>query len=215
MYLEHVELFVGLDADTLRALREAARPRVYPAGSIVVNQGDEGHSLFIVQSGRLKVYLIDEQGREVTLSLLEPGDYFGELALIDQEPRSASVQALERSELTQITRSTFQGLMDAHESCRQAVLRNLARQVRTLTESVRLMALVDVFGRMSKLFDSLAVERDGKWVIEQRLTQQDIANFVGASREMVNRILRELVSGGYISMEHQQIQLLKRLPARW
>jgi CRP/FNR family transcriptional regulator, cyclic AMP receptor protein len=161
------------------------------------------------------VFLMDEQGREVTLSLLGPGDYFGELALIDDEPRSASVMALERSELTQVSRAAFHALMDEQPSCRQRVLRNLAGQVRTLTESVRVMALVDVFGRMSRLFETLAVERDGAMVIEQRLTQQDIANFVGASREMVNRILRDLVTGGYISMEHQQIQLLKKLPARW
>ena len=215
MYLERVDLFAGLEAEALQRLRDGARMRVYPAGSIVVNQGDEGNGLYIVQSGRLKVFLMDEQGREVTLSLLGPGDYFGELALIDDEPRSASVMALERSELTQIARGTFHALMEEQPSCRQRVMRNLAGQVRTLTESVRVMALVDVFGRMSRLFETLAVERHGAMVIEQRLTQQDIANFVGASREMVNRILRDLVTGGYISMEHQQIQLLKKLPARW
>lgn len=215
MCLERVNLFAGLDQASLDRMSAGARTRAFAPGQLVVHEGDEGNALFVVQTGCLKAFLMDEQGREVTLSLMGPGDFFGELAVLDQEPRSASVMAVERSEVLQVPRSTVDELWAADDDFRRIIVRNLVGQVRSLTENVRAMALVDVFGRMSRLFNSLAVEHDGVVVIEQRLTQQDIANFVGASREMVNRILRELVLGGYITIEHQQIQLLKKLPARW
>jgi CRP/FNR family cyclic AMP-dependent transcriptional regulator len=171
----------------------------------------------VVQSGSLKVFLTDNVGREVTLSLLDPGDYFGELALLDDAPRSASVIALTRSEVLQIPRVAFLALIEAHPACMQIVVRNLVGRIRTLTltESVRSLALVDVFGRISRIFDSLAVEEDGVGIIDRRLTQQDLANMVGASREMVNRILRDMVSGGYVEIEPQRIILRKKLPSHW
>ncbi|HNG39013.1 MAG TPA: Crp/Fnr family transcriptional regulator, partial [Accumulibacter sp.] len=181
----------------------------------VVNEGDDGSGLFVVQSGSLKVFLTDHNGREVTLSLLDPGDYFGELALLDGEPRSASVMAVTRSELLQLPRSAFLAMLDEHPDCMQVVIRNLITRIRLLTENVRSLALSDVFGRISRIFDTLSVEKDGLRVIERRLTQQELANIIGASREMVNRILRDLVAGGYIEIEHHRLILLKRLPDHW
>jgi CRP/FNR family cyclic AMP-dependent transcriptional regulator len=189
--------------------------RVFAANTIVVSEGDEGNSLFVVQHGSLKAYLTDNVGREVTLSFLDPGDYFGELALLDESPRSASVIAVTRSEVLQIPRTAFLALVEAYPACMQLVVRNLVTRIRLLTENVRSLALVDVFGRISRVFDSLAVERDGVTVVERRLTQQDLANMVGASREMVNRILRDLVAGGYIEIEQQRILLRKKLPRHW
>jgi CRP/FNR family cyclic AMP-dependent transcriptional regulator len=215
VYLERVGLFIDMDRDSLDRLQAGARSRVFTPGQMVVQEGDEGNTLYVVQNGCLKVFLMDEQGREVTLSLMGPGDFFGELALLDDEPRSASVMTIERSEVLLVPRAVFSALWESDPDFRRGVARNLARQVRLLSENVRAMALVDVFGRISRLFSTLAVERDGMPIIERKLTQQDIANFVGASREMVNRILRELVTGGYISIDQQQIQLLKKLPPRW
>jgi CRP/FNR family cyclic AMP-dependent transcriptional regulator len=214
-YLDKVDLFAGLDPAQLETLAQSARLRTFQHGAIVVSEGDDAHGLFVVQSGSLKCFLMDENGREVTLSLLGPGEYFGELALIDEAPRSASVLALERSELLQIQRPVFLALLDENPACVRVLLKNLATRVRSLTDNVRALALVDVFGRIARLFDSLAVMRDGVPVIEQRLTQQEIANLVGASREMVNRILRDLAVGGYISIENHQIVLRRKLPARW
>jgi len=180
-----------------------------------VSEGDEGNSLFIIQNGSPKAFLTDNVGREVTLSLLDPGDYFGELALLDEAPRSASVMAVTRSEVLQIPRTAFLELIEVYPACLQLVVRNLVGRIRLLTESVRSLALVDVFGRISRVFDSLAVEQDGLLLIDRRLTQQDLANMVGASREMVNRILRDLVAGGYIEIEQQRILLCKKLPRHW
>ncbi|MDD2988285.1 MAG: Crp/Fnr family transcriptional regulator [Zoogloea sp.] len=214
-YLDRVDLFDGLSDEQAEVLRGRSRIRSFAPNTIVVNEGDDGSSLFVVQSGSLKVFLTDNIGREVTLSLLDPGDYFGELALLDDAPRSASVIALSRSEVLQIPRVAFLALIEAYPACMQIVVRNLVGRIRTLTESVRALALVDVFGRISRLFDSLAVEEDGVAIIDRRLTQQDLANMVGASREMVNRILRDMVSGGYVEIEPQRIILRKKLPEHW
>ncbi len=214
-YLDRVDLFDGLSDEQAEVLKGRSRIRSFAPNTIVVNEGDDGSSLFVVQSGSLKVFLTDNVGREVTLSLLDPGDYFGELALLDDAPRSASVIALSRSEVLQIPRAAFLALIEVYPACMQIVVRNLVGRIRTLTESVRALALVDVFGRISRLFDSLAVEEDGVAIIDRRLTQQDLANMVGASREMVNRILRDMVSGGYVEIEPQRIILRKRLPEHW
>lgn len=214
-YLDRVDLFEGLTEIQVNALVERSRMRVFAANTIVVSEGDEGNSLFIIQNGSLKAFLTDNVGREVTLSLLDPGDYFGELALLDEAPRSASVMAVTRSEVLQIPRTAFLELIEVYPACLQLVVRNLVGRIRLLTESVRSLALVDVFGRISRVFDSLAVEQDGLLLIDRRLTQQDLANMVGASREMVNRILRDLVAGGYIEIEQQRILLCKKLPRHW
>jgi len=214
-YLDRVDLFAGMSEAQVETLKERSRIRVFAPNTIVVSEGDEGSSLFVVQSGSLKAFLTDVGGREVTLSLLDPGDYFGELALLDESPRSASVMAVTRSELLQIPRSAFLALIDAHPACMQIVVHNLVGRIRQLTENVRDLALVDVFGRISRVFEKMAVEKEGLTIIDRRLTQQDLANMVGASREMVNRILRDLVSGGYVELEQQRIVLRKKLPSHW
>ncbi|MBX3686889.1 MAG: Crp/Fnr family transcriptional regulator [Rhodocyclaceae bacterium] len=214
-YLDRVDIFAGLNESQLEALRQNSRIRAVLPGTIVVSEGDEPHGLFIVQSGTLKAFLMDENGREITLSLLGEGDYFGELALLDDAPRSASVIALERGELLQLSQQAFLELIENDPKVMHTVVRNLVSRIRSLTDSVRALALVDVFGRISRLFSSLAQEQGDHHVIEQRLTQQEIANLVGASREMVNRILRDLVTGGYIEIEHHRVILLKKLPPRW
>ncbi|MCA0186144.1 MAG: Crp/Fnr family transcriptional regulator [Proteobacteria bacterium] len=214
-YLDRVDLFEGLTDEHAELLMERSRVRTFAANTIVVSEGDEGNSLFVVQSGALKAFLTDNAGREVTLSLLDPGDYFGELALLDEAPRSASVAAVTKSEVLQIPRSAFLALIEVHPACLQMVVRNLVGRIRTLTESVRSLALVDVFGRISRVFNSLAVEKDGVMQIDRRLTQQDLANMVGASREMVNRILRDLVSGGYVELEQHRIIICRKLPQNW
>ena len=214
-YLDRVDLFEWLTDEHAELLMERSRVRTFAANTIVVSEGDEGNSLFVVQSGALKAFLTDNAGREVTLSLLDPGDYFGELALLDEAPRSASVAAVTKSEVLQIPRTAFLALIEVHPACMQIVVRNLVGRIRTLTESVRSLALVDVFGRISRVFNSLAVEKDGVMQIDRRLTQQDLANMVGASREMVNRILRDLVSGGYVELEQHRIIICRKLPQNW
>jgi len=136
-YLEHVELFAGLGPAQLEALARSAHVRAFPRGAVVVH---EGHGLFVVQHGTLKAYLMDENGRELTLSIHGPGDYFGELALLDEAPRSASVMALKRCELLHVARPAFLAVIDASPDCMHALLRNLVRRIRALTDNVHALA---------------------------------------------------------------------------
>ncbi len=215
MTLDKIELFEGLPEDQLESLAQHMRQRVYPAGAIVVNEGDEAHGMFIVDTGALKVFVTEENGKEVTLSLLGPEDYFGELALLDEAPRSASVITVEKTTLLQISRADFNEVIAANPACMQIIMRNLVGRIRELTDNVRALALIDVFGRISRVFDSMAEPEGEMRIIRRRMTQQDLANLVGASREMVNRILRELVAGDYIEIHHQYMLLKRKLPARW
>jgi len=215
MTLDKIELFAGLPEAQLARLAEHVRQRVYPAGTVVVNEGDEAHGMFIVDSGALKVFVTEENGKEVTLSLLGKDDYFGELALLDDAPRSASVITIERSTVLQISRTDFVEVIASNPASMQIIVRNLVARVRELTDNVRALALIDVFGRISRIFDSMSEAEGEMRIIRRRMTQQDLANLVGASREMVNRILRELVAGDYIEIHHQYILLKRKLPARW
>jgi CRP/FNR family cyclic AMP-dependent transcriptional regulator len=215
MTLDKIELFAGLPEAQLARLAEHVRQRVYPAGTVVVNEGDEAHGMFIVDSGALKVFVTEENGKEVTLSLLGRDDYFGELALLDDAPRSASVITIERSTVLQISRTDFVEVIASNPASMQIIVRNLVARVRELTDNVRALALIDVFGRISRIFDAMSEAEGEMRIIRRRMTQQDLANLVGASREMVNRILRELVAGDYIEIHHQYILLKRKLPARW
>ncbi len=213
--LRAVPLFATLPLAAQQALVREARQRTYAKGAIVINEGDAAHGLFIVCSGLLKACLNDDQGRELILSTLGPGDHFGELALLDDAPRSANVAALEPSELLVITKAAFQSVLQSHPDCMWPIVRSLVERVRELTENVRALALVDVFGRLARLLTSLAVEEGDLQVVRPRPTQQDIASRIGASREMVSRILKDLVVGGYLSLEADRIVIHRKFPNRW
>ncbi|MFN0040051.1 MAG: Crp/Fnr family transcriptional regulator [Burkholderiales bacterium] len=213
--LKGVAVFGGLTDDDIGILTERAATRTYPKGAVIVNEGDEGNSLFLIQSGAVKVYLSDEKGKEVVLSTEGPGEYFGELALFDEAPRSSSVAALESCRVMIVTKAQLQETIRERPQISLALLKGLSTRVRMLTESVRSLALLDVFGRLVKTLYSLANEKDGVLIIDQKLTQQDLANRIGASREMVSRIMHDLVAGNYISLEGRRIVILKKIPPNW
>ncbi len=213
--LKDVGGFEGLSDAQIGLLTNRAAIRSYSKGAIIVNEGDEGNSLFVIQSGSVKAFLSDENGREVVLSTQGPGEYFGDLALFDDEPRSASVMALEPCKVMIITKSQLREAITEDPEIGFSLLHGLAKRVRILTENVRTMALLDVFGRLVKTLYDLAEEKDGVLVIEQRMTQQDLANRIGASREMVSRIMHDLIEGGYLGREAKRITILKKIPANW
>ncbi len=211
-----IALFANLPHTALQALLHTARKRSYKKGAVVITEGDAAQALFIVCSGALKACLSDDQGRELVLSTIGAGEHFGELALLDGEPRSVNVAAIQSSELWVITKEAFHDVLQAYPECLWHVIHHLVQQVRNLTESVRTLALVDVFGRLVRLLSSLAVLRDdGIQVISPRPTQQDIANRIGSSREMVSRILKDLCAGGYLVLEPECIEVHRKFPARW
>ena len=213
--LNKVALFEGLSEAQLNRLTERAVTRSYPRGAIVINEGDEAGTLFIVAQGSVKVYLSDETGREVILATLGPGEHFGELALLDDTPRSASVATREPCKLLLVQKSALRELIVSEPETSLHIMRGLAKRIRRLTDNVRTLALLDVFGRLVHTLEELSVEQDGVRVIDPRPTQQDLASRIGASREMVSRILTDLTRGGYIGLEDKRIVIRKKIPRNW
>jgi CRP/FNR family cyclic AMP-dependent transcriptional regulator len=212
--LKSIPLFEGVPEPDLRALAERTVTRNYPKQAIIVSEGDESDSLYLILAGRVKIYLADEHGKELILAIKGPGQYFGEMVL-DEQPRSASVMTLEPAQFAILSRADFRAFLLAHPQVALQLIQNLIRVARGLNRSVRNLAMLDVYGRVARILLELAVERDGKLQIPERLTQKDIAARVGASREMINRILRDLTTGGYVSMEDGRITINKAPPPRW
>jgi CRP/FNR family cyclic AMP-dependent transcriptional regulator len=213
--LENISLFSELSDADREAVSKLAVTRNYHKNTMVICEGDRSDSLYVVLSGKVKVFLSDEDGKEVTLNLQGEGEYFGELALLDDAPRSASVITVEDTKLAVISKAAFDECMEKNPSIALKIIRGLARRLRDLTENVRSLALMDVYGRVARTLLDMAEDRDGKKVIPQRLTQKDIASMVGASREMVSRILRDLSIGGYITIQNKIITINERLPPAW
>lgn len=213
--LENVLLFEELGKTELDALSSHAVTRVFPKNSVIINEGDISSALYVVVSGKVKTYLSDDKGNEVVLNTHGPGDYFGEMGLFDDAPRSASVVTLEKSTLSLISKSDFEECLRSNPKIALHVIRGVIRRLRTASENVRSLALLDVYGRVARLFLQLAEQHDGQLVINEKLTQQDIADRVGSSREMVSRILKDLKTGGYIQIEDRRITIMEKLPSSW
>jgi CRP-like cAMP-binding protein len=209
-----VSLFADLEPGALASLERAAELRDFPEGAIVVSQEDSGESLFVLVRGRVKVVLYGESGREVILSIFkQPGDFFGEMALLDDEPRSATVIAAERSRLLVLSRAAFQEHIAAHPRTALRVLTELSRRLRRADEVIGNLALLDVYGRLAGKLRELAAadgeEREDGILIRQRPTQAEIAAMIGTSRETVSRALSELARRGFLEMSGKKL-LLRR-----
>lgn len=205
----------GIRDDLLRALCAHATVKTFPKNTVVIDEGDRRtDSIYLIQSGRVKVFLCSADGKELDLNVLGPGDYFGEMTL-DHGPRSASVATLERSELAIIRQSAFRKFVGENpEFAMQLILKLIAR-TRGLLKSVKSLALLDVSHRVARLLLEMATEEDGKLIITQKLSKRDIANRVGSTREMASRVFKDLVSSGYIELENKRITIAKRLPQHW
>lgn len=212
--LKNIPVFEGLREEDVRALTDRAVIRNAPKNAIVVNEGDLTDSLYVILSGKVKVYLGDETGKELILDIKGPGQYFGEMVL-DEGPRSASVMTMEPSQFAVISGADFKNCLLKHPEIALNVITNLIRLARGLNENVKSLAMLDVYGRVARMLLDLAVEQNGHMVIPEKLTQREMANRVGASREMINRILRDLSTGGYIKVESGRITIQKTPPARW
>ena len=197
------------------ALAALGQPRRYRKGSLLIQEGDLGDTLFIIQSGRLRAFSADDKGKEITLGLYGPGDYVGEMAL-DGGARSAHVEAVEASTCSVVTREMLRGFIASHPDFAFELMTRIIRRARLATESARTLALIDVYGRLTRLLEELAEpQADGTRIVAQRLTHQDMAHHIACSREMVSRLLKDLEAGGYVAVRERRLVLLKGLPARW
>ena len=204
-----VPLFSQLEPAELERVTEISRERTYPKNSVILFEDDPGDALYVVAEGQVKVVLIGEDGREVILSVLGEGEFFGKMALIDDEPRSAHVIAMEDSTLLVLRREDFQGILKQTPSIALALLRELSRRLRRVDEKVGSLVLLDVNGRVAQLLLDLADEAASNR-ITRRLTHHTIAQMIGSSRETVSRTMRELVDKGYIEVSRREILIRDR-----
>jgi CRP/FNR family transcriptional regulator, cyclic AMP receptor protein len=208
-FLATVPLFGGLDRIELQRFGELTREKFYPRGSVILFENDPGDSLFVVRQGRVKVVLIGEDGREVILGVLGVSEHFGELALIDDRPRSAHVIAMEDSSLLVLRRDDFRRRVESSPAVAWSLLTELSRRLRRADEKIGGLVLLDVPGRIARLLLDLA-EEAGANTIEKALTHQTIAQMIGASRETVSRAMKDFQDANWVSVERRRITLADR-----
>jgi CRP/FNR family transcriptional regulator, cyclic AMP receptor protein len=197
----------------LAEISRSAIPRSYPARTVIVSEGDRSDALYVILEGRCRAYVSDENGREAILSDMGPGEYFGEVAM-DKGPRSASVVTLEPAKLLVVPAERFRAFLAENPDFAFHFIGKLLHRIRELTHNVSGLALLDAYGRVARLLLESAREEDGRQVVAERMTQAEIASRVGCSREMVSRIFKDLVQGGYVSVEKERIVILRRPPER-
>jgi CRP/FNR family cyclic AMP-dependent transcriptional regulator len=205
--LKAVPLFSSFPDEQLRMLASVVTRRSVPRSTTIMASGDATDSLYIVLSGRLKVMMSDAEGKEVILSILGPGEFFGEMGLIDDAPRSASVVAIEPCELLCIAKRDFKKCLAENVEMAMAVMRGLVRRLREADRKIGSLALLDVYGRVARLLLDMSETVEGEKVVTKRLPKQDIAKMIGASREMVSRVMKDLQMGGYIEVRGSNIVL--------
>ncbi len=208
-FLATVPLFKGLDAVELGKFAELLREKSYPKGSVILFEDDPGDALFVVREGRVKVVLVAEDGREVILGLLGVGDHFGELSLIDDQPRSAHVIAMEESALLVLRREDFRRRVEQSPSVAWSLLTELSRRLRRADGKIGSLVLLDVPGRIARLLLD-AADEGGSDVIDKPLTHQTIAHLIGASRETVSRAMRAFHESGWVSTDRRRIRVADR-----
>jgi CRP/FNR family cyclic AMP-dependent transcriptional regulator len=213
--LKKIPFLSGLSDEVLMVLAEKAKSAKFPKQATILMEGDETSSLYIIISGKVRVFSSDDKSKEVTLLIQEPGSYFGEIALLSHEPRSASVVTLEKTVCAVISKGDFINWLMQHPEVAITLLGVLSEKIRQLTDKVRQMALSNVYERTVKTLQQMAVVEGAVSVIHNRPTQQDLASMVGASREMVNKIMHELTKGGYVVIEDKKLIINKKLPASW
>lgn len=207
--LSSVPLFSHLREGDIEQLSRAAHERSYPKGSVILFENDPGDALYVVLSGQVKVVLIAEDGREVILSIRSEGDFFGEMSLIDDEPRSAHVIAMEDSKLLVLRREDFNRSLREMPQIAAGLLRSMCKRLRQADNKIGSLVLLDVPGRVARLLLEMADENDGE-CITQRLTHHMIAQMIGSSRETVSRTMRDLVAQEVIEVTRRTITIQNR-----
>jgi len=207
--------FSPLEEATLRAIAETGIVRTFPKNAVLIHEGDAGDALYIVLQGRVKVYASNAQGREFAIAFHGPGEYVGEMTL-DGGVRSASVVTIDPTVCAIVHREQFREFILKNPDFALHLIEKLIMRVRATTEDVKSLALTDVYGRLVRLLNTLAVAKeDGTSVVPEKLTQQAIAERVGASRDMIGKLFKDLVAGGYLAIEDRTITILRKLPIGW
>lgn len=213
--LKRIELFAGISTEALTGLAALMTDVTFKKNSAVINQGDSTRSLFIITSGRLKVFANNEDGAQTIFTFLGAGDFFGELSLLDDAPRSASVVAVEESKGFRLTHKNFESFLKQHTDVCRPLFKALTTRIRQLDDSICNLASRDIYGRLVQILNKEAKQKLDGTLITPRLTHQDLAEMIGSSREMVSRIFADLKKGEYISVDKKRVSILRKLPSHW
>ena len=208
--LKSVPLFSSFTDSQLGQLLSCVQHRSYPRNAFILRAGEETDALYIILSGRVKVLIPDEEGHEVILSVIGPHEFFGEMGLLDELPRSASVETLESCDMLRLSKAGFTGILKDNFELAMLIIRNLVRRLREADRKIESLALIDVYGRVARLLIDLAENMDGKWIVERAPPKQEIARMIGASREMVSRVVKDLQKKGLIRAEKRRIHVLDK-----
>ncbi len=213
-FLGTVTPYNTLDQQGLQSLADIAIRRSYKKNMVIIQQGDDTNTMFILIEGEMRVYVEDEEGKQLTVRILKPGDSFGEVALIGDFPRTASVVTITDTVVAAFSREKYLSFLKQHPEIALALAKALAKIVRDTTEELGSIALCDVYGRIIHIFEKYAVEADDRRLVP-RFTHREIAGMIGSSREMVSKILKDLENGSYISITDKHYVINKNLPANW
>lgn len=213
-FLAKISPYDILDPDGLQALADIATRRSYKRNSVIIHQGDDTNTMFILIQGNMRVYVEDEQGKQLTVRMLNPGDSFGEVALVGEFPRTASVATQTDCVVAAFTRSNYIAFLRQHPDIVLALAKNLANLVRDTTEELSSIALSDVYGRIAHILEKYAEQQDGTKRVP-RFTHREIAGMIGSSREMVSKVLKELENAGHITVEDKHYLINQPLPDHW
>ena len=208
--LKSVPLFSSFTDAQLGQLLTCVQHRSYPRNAFILRAGEETDALYIILSGRVKVLIPDEEGHEVILSMIGPHEFFGEMGLLDELPRSASVETLEACEMLRLSKAGFTNILKDNFELAMLIIRNLVRRLREADRKIESLALIDVYGRVARLLIDMAENVDGKWIVERAPPKQEIARLIGASREMVSRVVKDLQRKGLIRAEKRRIHVLDK-----
>ncbi|MBP7661284.1 MAG: Crp/Fnr family transcriptional regulator [Burkholderiaceae bacterium] len=197
-FLRRVPLFSGLTEPQLENLAGGSARRSYPKGRTIVAEGEPSQSMYILLAGRAKVQRSDSEGKEVILAVLSSGEFFGEMSLIDDAPRSASVITLEPCEFMAVSKEAFKAMLVQSPEVTMAVMRGLVRRLREADKKIETLALLDVYGRVARVLLDFSELVGSERIVKNKLPRQEIAKMIGASREMVSRVMKGLEIDGYI-----------------
>lgn len=196
--VRRVPMFSVLTEAQARALSQAVVKKRYKRGQSLVEQGGRSEALFILLSGRARVVSVDARGREVILALLHPGDHVGEMSLIDGQPHSASVIAEVQTDVLSLGRAAFLQSLPENWTMAFAILRGLVQRLRRADSKIETLALLDVYGRVARALIEISEPDGDVRVVRGRISRQDLAKMVGASREMVSRVMKDFEQRGLV-----------------
>ncbi len=210
--LRSLPVFESLPVERLMPIARVAVFRKVPRGATILRAGDRTDFVYFILSGGLKVLVSDEEGREVIFSNLGPGEFFGEMGVLDDNPRSATVISTTPCELIVIAKSDFKRCLAENFDVSLYIMRSLVKRLRNADRKIESLALMDVFGRVARLLLEMAEEDgEGQRVVTRKISRQDIAKMVGASREMVSRVMKDLQLQGLIEEDGGRILLRDKL----